>query len=226
MTTLRIILADDHPFILLGLRSTLAIRTGVAVVGQAHTPAALIALLQSMPCDVLVIDLSMPEPAGTLEDGLGLVQCIRRDWPALRVVVATAQTDLDVLRALVSDDAVSVFSKADPLDELAQAIARSAAGVRYLGRSVVAALGPVPDDGNAPAFAPESQLSGCQSEILRRLVCGESIGEIAVALGCHRRTVTRQKRAAMERLGVATDPDLLAHVRAHGMPCLESDQPA
>lgn len=223
MTNLRIILADDHPFILLGLRAALAIRAGVEVVGQALTPAALIALLQSMPCDVLVIDLSMPEPSGTIEDGLGLVQRIRRDWPALRVVVATAQTDLDVLRALASDDTVSVFSKADPLRELAQAIEQSDTGVRYLGRSVVAALAHVRDDEHAAAC--ESQFSGRQSEIVRRLVCGESIGEIAVALGCHRRTVTRQKRAAMERLGVTTDPDLFAHVRAHGMSCLEPDPP-
>ncbi|MCX4150694.1 MULTISPECIES: response regulator [Paraburkholderia] len=61
MTNVRVILADDHPFVLLGVRAALEMRAGVAIVGEAATPTSLITLLESTPCDVLVTDLTMPE---------------------------------------------------------------------------------------------------------------------------------------------------------------------
>ncbi|WP_413232110.1 helix-turn-helix domain-containing protein [Paraburkholderia nemoris] len=48
-------------------------------------------------------------------------------------------------------------------------------------------------------------------------VRGQSVSEIAAALGCHRRTISRQKREAMAKLGVANDPGLFAYIRAHGV---------
>ncbi|MFT4068614.1 response regulator [Paraburkholderia sp.] len=213
MANLRIILADDHPFVLLGYRSMLATRASVAIVGEARMAAELIALLQSTRCDVLVIDLSMPDPAGIIEDGASLVRRIRGDWPALRVVVATGQTNAGILRALVADDAISVFGKADSLGELQQAIFESARGTRYLSRSVVALLARARRD----AHRAVPRLSARQSEIVRRLVWGESIAEIAAALGCHPRTISRQKREAMARFGVTDNPGLFSRVRACGM---------
>ncbi|NML30598.1 response regulator [Paraburkholderia antibiotica] len=215
---LRIILADDHPFVLLGSRSTLETCEDLAIVGEALTPTALLALLRGTPCDVLVIDLSMPEPrgqGGVVEEGIGLIRRIRRDWPALRVLVVTGQTNGAILRTVAADSAVSLLGKTDSLDELPHAIRECARGVRYLGRSVAAALALSHEDDKL--FLTALLLSKRQTEILRRLVSGESIGEIAAALGCNRRTVTRQKQAAMAHLGVSDDPALFACVRTCGM---------
>ncbi|MGF6858702.1 response regulator [Paraburkholderia sp. CI3] len=221
MTNLRIILADDHPFVLLGLKSTLEAHEGLSVVGQAQMPTALIALLQHTPCDVLVVDLSMPEPAGEIGDGLGLIRRVRGEWPSLRVVVVTGQTNAAMLRVVVADAAVSVIGKADSLEELPQAVCDSARGARYLGRSVVETLARLqPDNGR---FVSALLLSKRQTDILRRLVSGESIVQIAAALGCHRRTVSRHKREAMARLGVNDDPALFSCVRACGTVLLESE---
>ncbi|WP_085483467.1 response regulator transcription factor [Paraburkholderia susongensis] len=222
MAKLRIILADDQPFVLLGFRSMLAAHNGVVIVGEARTPASLLALLQGTPCDVLVIDLSMPDPTGHIEDGLALVMQVRRNWPAVRVVVVTAQTNPGILRAAAADSAISVLGKTDSLNELQQAVLDSTDGARYLGRSVVAALAHSPQ--NESQFVPAARLSGRQTEIVRRLVCGESIGEIAAALGCHRRTVSRQKREAMVLLGATSNAGLFSRVRACGMSFLESEK--
>ncbi|WP_233799937.1 response regulator [Paraburkholderia sp. HP33-1] len=216
MANLRIILADDHPFVLLGLKSTLERYEGLSVVGQASAPTALIAMLQHTRCDVLAVDLSMPEPAGGIGDGLALIRHIRRTWPSLRVVVVTAQTNAAMLRVIASDGAVSVIGKTDSLDELPRAISDSA---RYLGRSVAETLACSQQDNGVLVSA--LLLSKRQTDILRRLVNGESIAQIATALGCHRRTVSRQKREAMARLGVADDPALFSCVRACGTLLLE-----
>ena len=212
---LRVILADDHPFVLLGVRAALEMHAGVTVVGEAATPISLIRLLQSTPCDVLVTDLTMPEESGAVEDGLNLVRRIRSGWPSLHIVVMTALTYTAILRAIVSDSVVSTLSKMETMDELWQAIEAASRGKVYIGRSIIEALAQPPDE--ACDLPPVPRLSRRQAEVIRLFVRGQSISEIAVALGCHRRTVTRQKREAMAKLGVANDPGLFAYVRAHGV---------
>lgn len=226
MANLRIILADDHPFVLLGYRSTLATCEGVTVVGDARTPAELNALLQGTRCDMLISDLSMPDHAGVMEHGASRVLRIRRDWPALRVVVATGQTNASVLRELVADTALSVCGKADSLHELQQAIFESARGARYLSRSIVALLAQAQarHDADRPVSAPH--LSARQIEIVRRLVWGESIAQIAAAFGCHPRTISRQKREAMACCGVTDNAGLFSRVRAWGIFSRDQDNEA
>ncbi|MFM0224749.1 response regulator [Paraburkholderia dipogonis] len=218
---LRIILADDHPFVILGVRAALEMHAGVAVVDEATNPVSLIERLQSTPCDVLVTDLAMPERSGAIADGLNLVRRIRIGWPQLRVVVMTTLANAAILRAIVSDGAVSMVGKAESMDELWQAIDAAQHGETYFGRSIIEALAhPQDPECERP---PAPRLTGKQSEVIRLLVSGQSISDIAAALGCDRRTVTRQKREAMAKLGVANDPGLFSYVRAYGILNFESD---
>lgn len=212
---LRIILADDHPFVLLGVRAALEMHAGVTIVGEATTPTSLIELLRSTPCDVLVTDLTMPETSGVVEDGLDLVRRIRSAWPLLHIVVMTALTNTAILRAIVSDGVVSALSKMETMDELWHAIEASDKREVYVGRSVAEALAQPWDETCDLPVA--SRLSRRQAEVIRMSVRGHSIAEIALALGCHRRTISRQKRDAMAKLGVTNDPGLFAYIRVHGV---------
>ncbi|PMS21376.1 DNA-binding response regulator [Paraburkholderia rhynchosiae] len=214
-------LADDHPFVLLGVRATLETQAGVTIVGQAVSPASLIELLRRTPCDVLVTDLSMPDPGGGVEDELSLIRQIRDEWPRLRVVVMSTSTNPAILRVLASDGAVSLLSKTEPMHELWRAIDGGEHGAAYIGRSIARLLARPNEAGcEQPLALP---LSGMQAMIVRMFVEGRSIGEIAAALGCHRRTVIRQKREAMVKLGVTNDPGLFSCVRAIGILKFESD---
>ena len=101
-----------------------------------------------------------------------------------------------------------------------QAIAATRHGEAYLGRSIIEALArPQNLESERP---PAPRLSCVQAEVVRLLVDGRSIAEIAAALGCHRRTVSRKKREAMTRLGVTNDPGLFSYVRANGILGFES----
>lgn len=220
VVNLRIILADDHPFVLLGIRAVLKTRTGVTVVDEATNPLSLIERLQSTPCDVLVTDLAMPDHSFAVDDGLNLVRRIRIGWPQLRIVVMTTLTNVAILRAIVSDGAVSMIGKTESMDELWQAIIAARHGETYFGRSIIEALAR-PQDSECER-APTPRLTGKQIEVIRLLVSGQSISDIAAALGCDRRTVTRQKREAMAKLGVTNDPGLFSYVRAYGILNFES----
>ncbi|MFM0335242.1 response regulator [Paraburkholderia fungorum] len=212
---LRVILADDHPLVLLGVRAALEMHADVTIVGEAATPTSLIELLRSKPCDVLITDLSMPDLSGAVEDGLGLVRRIRRTWPSLRIVVMTTLINAEILRSIVSECDVSTVGKMEAISELWRAIEASGNDEVYVGRSIIHALD---DPQNTICEQPPMpRLSSRQAKIIRMLTRGQSIAEIAAVLGCHRRTVSRQKREVMVRLGVANDPGLFSYIRARGI---------
>ena len=221
---IRIILADDHPFVLLGMRAALEHQSGVAIVGEAVKPGSLIALLQTTPCDVLVTDLVMPETCGAIGDGLALVTHIRCAWPRLRIVVVTTLTNGATLQALLADSEVSVLSKSQSMRDLRVAVEVVRGGGCYIGRAVMNALASpemsASESGSirTPDTDPLPRLTGRQTEVLHRVVSGESVAEIAATLGCHRTTVMRHKREAMTKLGVTNDPSLFSYVRSRWIP--------
>jgi two-component system capsular synthesis response regulator RcsB len=214
MVNLRVILADDHPFVLRGIRGALSAHTDLMIAGEATHPAALIALLQRVACDVLVTDLTMPGVTGTTEDGLALIRRIRHDWPALRIVVLTSLTHAAMLRSVASEGVVSMLDKTEPMAELVAAIRSASIGRIHVSRSIIKALG---EPGNEPGTLLQMQrLSARESEVIQMFAQGKSISEIARDLGRDVRTVSRQKRFAMTKLGVSNDPGLFAYVRVHG----------
>lgn len=212
---LRVILADDHPFVLLGIRATLVAQCGFTVVGEAASPSSLLDVLACTACDVLVTDLAMPDECGDAEDGLRLIRRVRSNWPEVRVVVLTSLTNAAILRSIIADGVLGVLNKIESMDELAAAIRAAGAGRAYVSRSVLDALAAA--SGEAAGISPMRHLSPRQAEVIRMFVRGHSISEIAQHLGRDVRTVSRQKRDAMAKLGVSNDPGLFAFVRAHGL---------
>lgn len=208
-------LADDHPFVLLGVHATLAAQRGFLVVGEANSPSSLIELLETTPCDVLVTDLTMPGDPTVPDDGLRLIRRIRQRWPELRIVVLTSLTNAAILRSIMSDGVVGMLNKIESMDELAIAIRSAGTGRSYVSKSILQTLSAA--SGEPIGMSPMRHLSPRQAEVIGMFVRGKSISEIARDLDRDVRTVSRQKRDAMAKLGVSNDPGLFAFVRAHGM---------
>jgi two-component system capsular synthesis response regulator RcsB len=212
---LRIVLADDHPFVLLGIRATFSTDESLEVVGEAASAAGLLALLVTTPCDVLVTDFAMPEQGLQAEDGLRLIKRVRRDWPHIRIVVLTSMSNVAILRSILTAGAMSLLNKVESMEELACAVRFAGVGRRYLSTSIVAALAVAGAETDALAEGP--RLSPREVEVVRMFASGLSITEIARCLNRDVRTISRQKRDAMGKLGVQNDPGLFAFARAHGL---------
>jgi two-component system, NarL family, captular synthesis response regulator RcsB len=212
---LRIVLADDHPFVLLGIRATFSTDESLEIVGEAGSAAGLLALLASTPCDVLVTDFAMPEPGLQAEDGLRLIKRVRRDWPDIRIVVLTSMSNVAILRSILAAGAMSLLSKVESMEELACAVRLAGVRRRYLSTSIGAALAAAGTETDALAEGP--RLSPREVEVVRMFASGLSITEIARVLNRDVRTISRQKRDAMGKLGVQNDPGLFAFARANGL---------
>ena len=126
--SLRLLLADDHPLIREGLRSSLADQ-GFTVVAEAEDGKTAVDLALEHRPDVVVMDIGMPEL-----DGLEATRRILRARPTARVLVLTAHDDEDMRQAAKDAGAMGYVVKSASTKEIAEAVRALARGESLLGR--------------------------------------------------------------------------------------------
>lgn len=207
---IRLILSDDHPAVLSGVRHELERAPTIEIVGTAASTDELIALLTRTPCDVLLTDYAMP--GGAFVDGLPLLRYLRRTWPEVKIIVLTTIDNPAVLQEIAKSGVHGVLSKLDDVDHLIAAAHAVYAGATYFSPSVV-------ERTRAPATAPRptQPLTPREAEVIRLYTSGMSIGEIALQLNRAKQTVSAQKVRAMKKLGVERDADLFQYAYETGL---------
>ena len=95
---IRIVIADDHPVILAGVRESLAQEPGMEIVATAGNSTALVEALSKHSVDVVVTDFSMP--GGEYGDGVAMIGFLRRRFPKLPLVVLTSISGVQVLASI------------------------------------------------------------------------------------------------------------------------------
>jgi two-component system capsular synthesis response regulator RcsB len=104
------------------------------VVGEADSAQALMALLGSQPCDLLVTDYSMP--GSPQADGFAMIGMIRRRHPDLPVLMLSVSNNLAILRMVLDSGVLGLVDKSSSMDELPQAIQAVYRGQPYISRSL------------------------------------------------------------------------------------------
>ncbi|NWF32594.1 response regulator transcription factor [Stenotrophomonas sp. SAM-B] len=203
----RILIADDHPVIRIGLHAILSRDARYAVVGEATDAEQLEVLLSQRLCDLVITDLSMPR--GRRPDGVRMVAGIRREFPDVRVLVVTSFSNPEVLRAIAKLGVGGILEKTSALSVLIEAVQTILAGGNYYSADIARRL--------QTSAHCANRLTARESEVVRLLAHGMEINEIAQF---HRRTVStisRQKCAAMKRLGFMTEFELMDYARRVGL---------
>ncbi|WP_268799857.1 response regulator transcription factor [Pseudomonas huanghezhanensis] len=211
---LRVILADDHPIFLIGLKVVIEQDNRAQVVAQASSPHELLKGLKTNPCDLLVTDFMMP--VEDQNDGLRLLERIRREHPSLPVIVVTMLNNAGLFNAMLALGVHGLLSKGSVAGELPTAIDRVRAGGAFVADSVKRILLEAGDYGSYMLVAPE-QLSPRELEVIRLLAAGHSVGAIALQLSRSKQTVSAQKVNAMRKLGLANDAALFIYLQEHGL---------
>ncbi|WP_369040350.1 response regulator [Stenotrophomonas maltophilia] len=198
--SIRVVLADDHPVIRLGLQNALEAEPTLQCVGVACSADELVALLDAVACDVLVTDYAMP--GGVYADGLEMITRLRERLPQLRVVVVTGLDQLALVRSLEHAGICQIVSKADDLRHVPAAVLAAYAGRPYASPAIAALLRQRIDAGRTRALSPR------ELEVIRLYVQGQTISQIAEQLGRKKQTVSTQKNSALRKLGVANESEL------------------
>lgn len=191
MSSIRILITDDHPVVREGLAGMLAGQPDFEVVGVATDGEKAVALHHSLAPDVTLMDLQMPGL-----DGVGAIQAIRARQPAARILVLTTyDSDADILRAIEAG-ATGYLLKDTPREELYRAIRVTANGESVLAPTVAARL---MTRMRAPA---EENLSAREIEVLQLVARGNSNKAIGKALHISTATVKTHLIHIYGKLGV------------------------
>lgn len=211
---LRIVLADDHPIFRLGLRVVLEQDPSVEIVAEAGGPQSLLDCLQRTACDVLVSDFMMP--VEQQNDGLRLLESIRRGWPELPILVVTMLNNAALFRSILKLGVLGILGKGSLASELPTAIAHLRRGKVYIARSVNQIL-KAGDPLSGASSRENTELSPKEIEVARLLASGLSVSEIAARLHRSKQTVSAQKVSAMRKLGVTNDAALFIYLQEQGL---------
>ena len=207
--SLRIIIADDHPVVRIGTRAVIESSGVGRVVGEADSAQALMTLLANQPCDLLVIDYSMP--GSPQADGFAMIGMIRRRHPDLPVLMLSVSSNLAILRMVLDSGVLGLVDKSSSMDELPQAIQSVYRGQPYISRSlrerVDAAGSWRMREGDGKPLSPR------EVEVLRLLGTGMTVKEISLQLHKSVSTISRQKGDAMLKLGLKGDAELFDYLR-------------
>ncbi|MBV7544870.1 response regulator transcription factor [Pseudomonas sp. PDM26] len=206
---MRVVIADDHSVVRVGLRILINASRRCVIVGEADSADSLMNLLSSTPCDLLITDFSMP--GGQQADGLKMLSTIQRLYPALPIILVTMFTSVATARAALAQGAMAVVAKTASAKELPLAINAVLEGRRYLSESLRTLLA------NTRNQLHESPLSAKEYEVVRMLASGMTVSEIAIHFKRSVSTISKQKNMAMHRLGISTDVDLFSYARDSGM---------
>jgi two-component system, NarL family, invasion response regulator UvrY len=206
VTTVRVLLVDDHAVVRAGYRALLLGVPGIEVIGEADSGESAYRQYADHAPDVVVMDLSLP--------GMGGLEAIRRilarDAEA-RILVFSMHDDVAFVDQALRAGAQGYITKRSAPEVLADAIAEIARGGVYIDAALEQALAEAPSDENRL-----SRLSPREFSIFRMLAAGLATGEIAERLCLSTKTVANYATAIKRKLGARNQADLVHLALRHG----------
>jgi DNA-binding NarL/FixJ family response regulator len=190
--SLKVLIADDHPLMLQGIRRALEGSDGIDVVGAARSGEELLALVERRKPDVVLLDLHMP--------GLGGLEClaeIQRRWPSIKAVVISASEDRDSIdSALLAGASAYILKSVSPVD-IASVLRQASTGAVYHVSSAPRSELPVKTVKGGPELTPRETM------ILTAVADGLTTKAISQDLWLSEHTVKFHLTNIYRKLGVS-----------------------
>jgi two-component system NarL family response regulator len=215
--SIRILLVDDHQMFRDGLRSILASKEGVEVVGEAGDGSVAVEMAAALTPDVVIMDIGM--------HGLNGVEATRRikaNDPGAQVVALSTHSDKRYVLSMLEAGASGYVLKTAAVDEMCRAVQAVVEGKRYLSPEITGVVVDAHLHAPAQPGAPSpSPLGTREREILQLLAEGQSSPEIARRLNIATSTVETHRRNIMRKLDAHSIAELTKFAVREGLTPLE-----
>jgi DNA-binding NarL/FixJ family response regulator len=194
---IQVFVADDQLLIRQGIRTLLEMDPGIAVVGEAADGAEAIAVLPSMPVDVLLLDIRMPG-----QDGLEVLRTLAAAAKLPPTLILTTFDDADVVLDGIRAGARGFMLKDVSYQQLIAAIRAVASGATVFQPAVTERLLRAGAPARPHAEASRESLTEREAQVVRLMAGGYSNKEIAHALGTAEGTIKNHVSSILAKFGV------------------------
>jgi two-component system capsular synthesis response regulator RcsB len=193
------LICDDHPLVSQALKAVLQKDAEFNVVGEPTSGTELIALLRRQPCDLIILDYSMPGEV----DGIALIQYLSRVFPKTRILVFSGTVSAELASRCLAAGAMGFMRKSQSGEPVREAIRQVARGQQYIDPGVRG------DISRASGYEDALlKLSPREMVVVRLLLSGQSVTDIAKRLNRSIKTVSTQKQTAYRKLQIESDVEL------------------
>jgi NarL family two-component system response regulator YdfI len=198
---IRVVIADDHPVVRIGLRLMLGTEEDIELVGEAANGAIAVRLVNELKPDVVLVDLRMP-----VMDGLEAIEHIRVETPQTAVLILTTYNEDDLMLRGLQAGARGYLLKESSQETLLHAIRAAARGEMLMQPEAMARLLTYSTHTIAPSVSKRERhavsFTEREQEVLAGLARGERNKEIAARMGITSRTVEAYLTSIYTKLNV------------------------
>jgi DNA-binding NarL/FixJ family response regulator len=209
----RIVLADDHPIVLDGLRNLVCAEDDFQLVGEAVSGLGALKLIRDKRPDVAVLDISMPEI-----NGIMLSRRLTGEMPDLRLLVLTLHEDRAYLNQALEAGVRGYVLKRSAVENLVQAIRAVIVGGLYIDPAIVGRVfdGSRVNKKLAAKKGVSPALTDREADVLKMAALGFTNKEIASRLDVGVKSVETYKARGLEKLGLKTRAELVRYASGQG----------
>lgn len=198
---IKILIADDHPIVRMGIKQMIADFSDIVVAGEAGSSDEVLHLIRKEDWDAVVLDISMPGRSGI--ETLKRIKDIKPDLPVL--ILSMYPEDQYALR-LLKAGASGYMTKESAPDLLVSAIRKVADGKRYVSPALADILAAkMVDKSDAP---PHETLSDREYQIFCMLASGKVVSEIALDLSLSVKTISTYRARIMDKMHLTKNAEL------------------
>lgn len=200
--SIKILLVDDHPLMLLGIRSMLEGIPGMEVAGTAASGTEGFEKAATLKPDVMMLDIFMPGM-----DGIELARHMRAEMPDIALLVLSSDTSAATLETLLSIGIDGFLPKTSPKETMVAAIRSVAAGYEFFGTDTARLIERI----HLAKNSSDSLFTPRELDVIRLSCQGLQYKEIADHLGIKYLTVVTIKNNIFRKLGINNTVELVLY---------------
>jgi two-component system, NarL family, nitrate/nitrite response regulator NarL len=202
---IRVLLIDNHPLVLDGLKAILETYEQIAVAGTALSALAGLETALATRPDVVLMDINMPQV-----NGIDALELFKEKLPAARILMLSMHDSREYISTSVMHGAAGYVLKDVATEEIVAAIETVAAGGSYFSSGVRDVL-------LETATEEKQPLTTREQAVLLLIAAGKSNRDIAAALEISEHTVETHRKNIKRKLGIATTAGLTRYALDHGL---------
>ncbi len=198
---LKILMADDHEIVREGLKKIISRTIGMDVVGEASDANQLLALLDRIECDMIILDISMPGI-----DGLEALNIIKKIHPEIPVLILSMHPEEQYAVRTLQEGASGYICKDSVTEQLIQAIEIVSSGRKFISPKVaenIASMFGTEGDG-----LPHEKLSAREFQVMKMIARGMTATQIANELFLSRKTISTYRSRILEKLNMKSNAEM------------------